>query len=156
MSKLGKQKLGGGAKLEYNTVPVPNFRWLPLAPMLMQPPLGLLSGLYGIFHGLRQSLLRGLTSVCILTDNQAAYHTLLYGRISGRNSARLQILRRINRLIFQYKCNLQIMWIPTSDNLADAFSRLSTSYSYPNQSINILPSIYTCRTIKRYWWHSLA
>jgi len=102
-----------------------------------------------------QSLLRGLTSVCILTDNQA-YHTLLYGRISGRNSARLRILRRINRLIFQYKCNLQIMWIPTSDNLADAFSRLSTSYSYPNQSINILPCISTCRTIKRYWWHSLA
>ena len=54
--------------------------------------------LYGIFCCLRQAALSGLTHVCVVTDNEAAYHTVNSGKVSGRVWARVRLLPRIIRL----------------------------------------------------------
>ena len=100
--------------------------------------------LYSVFHGLRQGLIRGIIHICIITDNMGTYHTLSSGKISAR----------ITRLIYQYRANAQVMWVPTADNLADAFSRSLTPQQPPPCEPHYLPYIHTCRNLKRFWWHS--
>ena len=104
--------------------------------------------LYAVFHGLRQAVIRKLSYICVATDNSSAYFTMLSCRISARNYARLRIMRRINRLIYQSHCHLQLMWIPSGANLADSFSRTTNYLPLPisyNPDI-LLSYIPTCRT----------
>ena len=109
--------------------------------------------LYRVFHGLRQAVQHNIAHLCITTDNVGTYYTLLHGKISAKQPARLRILRRINRLVAQSHCNLQVMWVPSTVNSADAFSRTSREVLFVNDT-NVLPYLSTCQTIRRYWWHS--
>ena len=109
--------------------------------------------LYSLFHALRQGFLRGLSHICLITDNLGAYYTLLSGKISVRNAARLRILRRINRLLYQYGGNVQVMWVPSTLNMADPFSRSATPPK-PSYSLHLLRYLSNCHTLKRFWWHS--
>jgi hypothetical protein len=108
--------------------------------------------LYGIFHGIRQAILRKYTYLCVITDSRSAYYSLLTGKVSATSRARLRTLRRINRLVHQHSCKLQVMWVPSSSNLADPYSR-STNSLYQS-SRPVLQYTSTCATILRYWWHS--
>ena len=79
--------------------------------------------LYAIFHGLRQTLLKRLSSTTIFTDNLAAFHTVLHGRVSSTQPIRARILRRIYRLCLSHNISLQLAWVPSILNPADLFSR---------------------------------
>ena len=96
--------------------------------------------LYSVFHSLRQGFIRGIIHICIITDNMGTYHTLSSGKISAR----------ITRLIYQYRANTQVMWVPT----ADTFSRSLTPQQPPPCEPHYLLYINTCRNLKRFWWLS--
>ena len=81
--------------------------------------------LYSVFHALRQGFQRGILHICIITDNMGTYYTLSSGKISARRP-QLRVLRRITRLFYQFRGHAQVIWVPTSQNLADPFSRSLT------------------------------
>ena len=102
--------------------------------------------LYSVFHALRQGFQRGILHICIITDNMGTYYTLSSGKISARHCPR--------RLFYQFRGHAQVMWVPTSQNLADPFSR-SLTPPLPNPcDFHILPYLSNCRTLTRFWWHS--
>ena len=79
--------------------------------------------LYCLFSCLRQAAVSGLSHVCVVVDNEAAYHTVLSGRVSGRPWARVRLLRRINRLCLVHKLQVQLALTYSASNPADPFSR---------------------------------
>jgi len=82
--------------------------------------------MYAVFHGLRQCAIRGLSHVCVYTDNYAVFHSLTSLRVSGSTPARARILRRIIRLCLSRRINFQLARVPSSLNPADPYSRPST------------------------------
>ena len=114
--------------------------------------------LYAIFSCARQAVLRGLSHVCIITDNEAAYHTVLSGRVgAARHWDRIRILRRINRLCITSELHLQIALTPSKANAADAFSRFPT---HSPQTPTVLsfplllhpPCVRRASVVTRFWW----
>jgi hypothetical protein len=82
--------------------------------------------LYSVFCCLRQAVVSGLSHVCVVVDNEAAYHSVLSGRVSGRVWARVRLLRRINRLCLIHNLQVQLALTPSASNPADPFSRYHT------------------------------
>jgi hypothetical protein len=75
--------------------------------------------LYGAFHAIRQSILRGYHFICLYTDNQAAFYTILRGKVSSHLHQRSRILRRIYSMCLHHNLSLQLVLIPTEYNPAD-------------------------------------
>ena len=87
------------------------------------PPCGLsLSKLLNympFFCSIRQAALRGLSHICVVGDDEAAFHTVKSGRVSGRVWARVRLLRRINRICASSQLHLQLALTPSASNPAD-------------------------------------
>ena len=77
--------------------------------------------MYGVFHVLRQTVLRKFLHVCEATDNAGVFYSVSRGRCSGQKRTRVRLLRKINRLCFLHNVQLQIA--RSEDNPADKYSR---------------------------------
>jgi hypothetical protein len=115
--------------------------------------------LYGIFHTLRQMILRKHTHVCIVTDNAAAYFTVVTGRCSAQHRTRLVLLRRINRLCVRSGVQLQLALCRSAHNPADQFSRIHANHAlvtYPLAAIlpHRLKVTHASPSLPRFWWTS--
>ena len=116
--------------------------------------------LYSVFCCLRQAVAVGLSHVCVVCDNEAAYHNVKSGRVSGRVWARVRLLRRINRLCLSHKLHVQLALTYSASNPADPFSRY---HEHPPFAPPIL-ALASCLSpqlrlptpaLSRFWWFSL-
>ena len=82
--------------------------------------------MYGVFHVLRQTVLRKFLHVCEATDNAGVFYSVSRGRCSGQKRTHVRLLRKINRLCFLHNVQLQIA--RSEDNPADKYSR---TFSHP-------------------------
>ena len=82
--------------------------------------------LYACLSGIRQSILRGLTSITILTDSAAAYFNLSRGSVSSSLKVQCHVMRQIWRLVVSSGIQISIGLIPSGINPADSISRLDS------------------------------
>ena len=76
----------------------------------------------------------GLSHVCVVGDNEAAFYTVMSGKVSGRVWARVRLLRWINRLCISHNLEVQLALTYSGYNPVDPFSRyheLCPSAPYP-------------------------
>ena len=113
--------------------------------------------LYSVFCCLRQAVLSGLSHVCVVVDNEAAYHTVKSGKVSGSVWARVRLLRRINRLCLAHNLHVQLALTASKHNPADHFSRY---LSLPPLDPPFLAAVHSLSpqlrlptsAITRFWW----
>ena len=79
--------------------------------------------LYAVFSCIRQAAIHRLSHVCVVVDNEAAYHTVKSGKASGRHWERVRLLRRINRMCVTHHIHVELALTPSASNAADVFSR---------------------------------
>ena len=116
--------------------------------------------LYAVFHCLRQAGLRRISHVCVVTDNEAAFHTVNCGRVSARHWERVRVLRRIHRICLQGDMQMQLALTPSELNSADPFSRYRSHLltRIPLLADNITASTTRCHyrrvtsALPRIWW----
>ena len=108
---------------------------------------------YSVFHALRLMRARRFSCACIITDNSAAYFTLVSGRIHASPPDRLRIFRRITRVCIHSHFQLQVALIPSKENLADPFTRpgSDTSLNSPSTFYNFRQA---STVLTRFWWTS--
>jgi len=108
--------------------------------------------LYGFFRAVRFMQTRKMSHACLVTDNAAAYYTMLTGRVKAHPPDRLRILRRITRICLNENLRIQVALTPSQQNLADPYTR----YTAPDA--HSLPPLALYRSftppLLRFWWYS--